>query len=246
MTSAMLPAAAIFDMDGVLVNSNPFHVQKWIEFLKAHRIPFDANAVPRQILGMHNDDAFRTYFGSSLTEAQMRQMGADLEAQFRKTFRPHARPVPGLLKLLNELVQADIPMAVASSAIRANVEFVIDTLALGRFFKALVTGDDVTAHKPAPDIYERAAREIGVEPINCVAFEDSLPGIEAARAAGMKCVAIASTFPMPELRAKSRADLVVESFEGLTLAALRGLFPPASDADAADFARTPQSGDLES
>lgn len=246
MTSAILPAAAIFDMDGVLVNSNPFHVRKWVEFLKAHDIPFDPEAVPRQILGMHNDDAFRTYFGSSLTQAQMRRLGAELEAQFRKTFRSHARPLPGLLKLLDELAHADIPMAVASSAIRANVDFVIDTLKLREFFRVLVSGDDVTAHKPAPDVYELAAGELGVEPSHCAAFEDSLPGIEAARAAGMKCVAIASTFPLPELRAKSGADLVVESFEGLSLAALRGLFPSAPDADSADFTRTPQPGDLES
>lgn len=243
---SLLPAAAIFDMDGVLVNSNPFHVQKWIEFLKAHGIPFDPEKVPGQILGMHNDDAFRAYFGSSLTETQMRQMCAELEAHFRKTFRPYARPVPGLLKLLDELAQADVPMAVASSAIRANVEFVVATLALGRFFKVIVTGDDVTAHKPAPDIYELAAAELGVEPGDSVAFEDSLPGIEAAHTAGMRCVAIASTFPLSELRSKSRADLVVESFDGLSLAALRSLFPPGQGADTADFARTPPPGDLES
>ncbi|MGH9398348.1 MAG: HAD family hydrolase [Terriglobia bacterium] len=224
MPSAIPPAAAIFDMDGVLVNSNPFHVQKWIDLLKQRNIPFDTAAVPRQILGMHNDDAFRRYFGSSMTHEGMRQLGAELEAQFREMFRPYAKPLPGLMALLGELRSAGIPMAVASSAIRANVEFVVDTLGIRPFFRRLVTGDDVKAHKPDPEIYLQAAAGLGVEPAECVAFEDSFPGIAAVKNAGMRCVAIASTFPLDELRSKTRADMVVPGFEGLSLERLRELF----------------------
>ncbi|MGH9451068.1 MAG: HAD family hydrolase [Terriglobia bacterium] len=224
MFSAIPPAAAIFDMDGVLVNSNPFHVQKWIELLKKRNIPFDQEAVPRQILGMHNDDAFRTYFGSSMTREGMRQLGAELEAQFRKMFRPYAKPLPGLTALLGEIKDAGIPMAVASSAIRANVDFVVDTLRIRAFFRCVVSGDDVTAHKPHPEIYLKAAADLGVEPAACVAFEDSFPGIAAVKNAGMVCIAIASTFPIGELRAKSGADMVAAGFEELSLETLRGLF----------------------
>ncbi|MDE3181737.1 MAG: HAD family phosphatase, partial [Acidobacteriota bacterium] len=173
MPVSLLPAAAIFDMDGVLVNSNPFHVQKWLDLLRKRNIPFDPAAVPGQILGKHNDDAFRAYFGASMTQEEMRRLGAELEAQFRINFRPYARPLPGLMDLLSDLRAAGIPMAVASSAVRPNVEFVVDVLGIRPFFRLLITGDDVEAHKPDPEIYLEAAARLGVAARDSVAFEDS-------------------------------------------------------------------------
>jgi beta-phosphoglucomutase len=227
MTLSSLPAAAIFDMDGVLVNSNPFHVKKWIELLERRGVPFVPEEVPKQILGMHNDDAFRAYFGASMTAEEMRRAGEELEARFREVFRPHARPLPGVLALLGRLRDEGIPMAVASSAIRSNVEFVVDVLGIRPFFQRLVSGDDVSSHKPDPEIYLQAASKLGVAPSLCVAFEDSFAGIEAVKNAGMKCVAIASTFPFDELRSKTHADLVLPGFEGLPVEKLRALFIPA-------------------
>jgi beta-phosphoglucomutase-like phosphatase (HAD superfamily) len=115
-------------------------------------------------------------------------------------------------------------MAVASSAMAKNVEFVVDALGFRPYFRCLVSGDEVTHPKPDPEIYLRTARKLGVEPTGCVAFEDSFVGVEAAKRAGMRCVAIASTFPAAELQQQTQADLIVPGFEGLTLGALRGLF----------------------
>lgn len=224
MTSNSLPAAAIFDMDGVLVNSNPYHVEKWIEYLKEKGVSFVEEEVPRKILGMHNDDAFRAYFGGLMSRDEMREEGEALEARFRKVFRPHAQPMPGVVSLLNELRSASIPMAVASSGIRSNVEFVVEVLGIRPFFQFLITGDDVRAHKPDPEIYLAAAAKLGVAPGQCVAFEDSFAGIGAVKNAGMKCVAIASTFPSEDLESKTRADRVVKGFDELSLDAIRGLF----------------------
>ncbi len=226
-------------MDGVLVNSNPFHVEKWIQFLKKRKVIFDLADVPNQILGKHNDDAFRWYFGPSLTREEMRELGAELESEFRETFRPHAKPLPGLRSLLRELRRADIPLAVVSSAIRANVEFIVDVLKLRPCFRCRVSGEDVLAPKPDPEIYLKAAKELAVDPTQCVAFEDSWVGIEAVKKAGMTCVAIASTFPAGELRLKSRADLVVSGFGELSLGTLRGLF---SDARSQTGGRAGKSG----
>lgn len=227
MAFHLLPAAAIFDMDGVLVNSNPFHVKKWIELLEERNIPFDPEDVPRQILGKRNDDAFRIYFGPSMNALEMRQLGADLEARFREAFRPYAKPLPGLVSLLDEIRAEGIPAAVASSAISANVEFVVDVLELRPYFRTLITGDDVRRPKPDPEIYLKAAEELGVDPLGCVGFEDSPVGIEAVKRAGMKCIAIASAFPLDELRHKTQADRAVQGFEELSLEMVRGLFSPA-------------------
>ncbi len=219
-----LPAAAIFDMDGVLVDSNPFHLKKWEALLDEHGIPFDRDDLPRVILGHRNDTAFRHFFGPGLAQEDMEKLGEELEERFRKVFRPHARPLPGLEALIVKCHQADIPMAVASSATVKNVEFIVEALGFRPYFRHVVTGDEVRHPKPHPEIYLMTAEKLGVAPPGCVAFEDSFVGIESAKRAGMACVAIASTFPIDELRDQTQADLAVESFEKLDLEILHGLF----------------------
>jgi beta-phosphoglucomutase len=217
-----LPAAAIFDMDGVLVDSNPFHLRKWMDLLRECKIPYSPEDLPQQILGKRNDDAFRLFFGPQLTRQEIRQFSERLEERFRAAFGAHARPLPGLESLIRQLEAAGVPMAVASSAMRPNIEFIVDSLGFRHFFRALVSGDDVRFPKPHPEIYLKTAKELGVSPAACVAFEDSFPGIGAVKAAGMKCVAIASTFPLEDLRAC--ADLAVASFKDLSIDKLQQLF----------------------
>jgi beta-phosphoglucomutase len=222
---ASLPAAIVFDMDGVLVDSNPFHLQKWAAFLEAHHIPFDPATLAKQTLGWRNDITFRLFFGPQLTSEDCQRLGEELEATFRKVIKPHAKPLPGLPDLLDECHRAGVLMAVASSAMLQNVEFIADALELRPYFHCLVSGDEVSHSKPDPEIYTYTAAKLGIEPARCVAIEDSFVGVESARRAGMKCVAIASTFPLEELRRQTQADLVVKGFEELNLATLRKLFP---------------------
>lgn len=224
-----LPAAVIFDMDGVLVDSNPFHIQKWVELLTRHRIPFNREDLPTQILGQRNDTALRLFFGSQLSDEDRRRHSEELEEKFRTVFRPHAKPLAGLERLCAEIQCAAIPMAVASSAMTKNVEFIVDALGFRRYFRALVTGDEVVRPKPDPEIYLKAAAKLEIEPGACVAFEDSFVGVEAAKRAGMKCVAIASTFPSQELKGQTLADLVVQSFGELNVGLLRQLFTDRQD-----------------
>ena len=219
-----MPSALIFDMDGVLVDSNPFHVQKWIEFLHERGIPYNAEDLPKQILGSRNDTALRRFFGRDLPKGEIEKLSEDLEARFRAAFRPHAQPLLGLKTLMDECRAEGIPLAVASSAMTKNVDFVVDTLKLRSYFASIVTGDDVSRPKPDPEIYIQAAERLTLAPAKCVAFEDSFVGIESAKRASMKCVAIASTFPAEELRSQTQADLVVKNFEELSLARLRELF----------------------
>jgi beta-phosphoglucomutase len=219
-----LPSAVIFDMDGVLVDSNPFHLEKWAEFLTRHRIKFNPDELPRLILGQHNDTALRHFFGETLSAEDSNRLAEELEETFRKTFKAHARPMAGLEEFVRSCKAAGIPVAVASSAMMKNVEFVIDALGFRQYIDYCVSGDDVTHPKPDPEIYLKAARDLGFKPETCVAFEDSFVGIEAAKGAGLKCVAIASTFPLAQLQTQTHADLAVHSFEELTLDRVRELF----------------------
>ncbi len=222
------PHAIIFDMDGVLVNSNPFHLRKWAELLNEHGIRYDEAELPQRVIGLRNDFAFRHYFGSKLGAEEKSRLNEELEAKFRKIFAPHAKPLPGLTELVKACHAAGIPMAVASAAMCKNVEFVVNAVGFRQYFRAMVSGDEVTHSKPDPEIYLTAAGKLGADPASCVAFEDSFVGVEAAKRAGMKCVALGTTFPMDDLRRETHADLIVPGFEGVTLETLRALWTTGS------------------
>jgi HAD superfamily hydrolase (TIGR01509 family) len=219
---AELPAAVIFDMDGVLVNSNPYHLAKWIDFLDHHQISYKEEELPELILGKRNDTAFSHFLGPDLTPQESKRLSEEIEETFRRVFKKHARPLPGLDKLIKECHAAGIPMAVASSAVRANIEFVVDALSYRPYFRTMVSGDEVRHAKPDPEIYLKAAEHLGIDPADAVAFEDSYVGIGAVKNAGMKCVAIASTFPIERLI--PLADLAIPTFEAINLEKLRTLF----------------------
>jgi HAD superfamily hydrolase (TIGR01509 family) len=223
-SEVLLPAAAIFDMDGVLVDSNPFHIRKWIDLLNERQVPFDREELAHIALGPRNRNTIRHYFGDSLSEADVHQLSEELEEKYRAAIRPHAKPLPGLEPLIKELHQADIPMAVASAGMRKNIEFMVDVLGLRPYFRYLISGEEMPRSKPDPEIYLKTAAALGVKPAECAAFEDSFVGVEAVKRAGMKCVAVASTFPVEELRRKTHADLIVTSFEDLRLKTLQSLF----------------------
>ena len=221
-----LPRAVIFDMDGVLVDSNPFHLQKWIGLLEENGIPYDEATLTRRIVGHGNHDLFRVFF-SDLTRWQILRMEESMEEGFRKAFQSHAKPLPGLVPLLDDLRRAGFPLAVASAAVRENVDFVLKTLRLGSYFPHTTTGNDSPHAKPHPGIYLITAEKLGVAPEDCVTFEDSFVGIEAANRAGMKCVAVASTFDRKALQTDSRADRVIDGFEQIGVDDLEGLFTPS-------------------
>ena len=216
--------ALVFDMDGVLVDSNPYHILNWMAFLDARGIAYDPAALPKQILGQRNDNLFRAFLGPEKTAKEFDRLSDELEVGFRRAFLPNAKPLPGLAALIEECHGAGVPMAVASSAATENVHFIVDALKFRPYFRSLLSGAEVTHPKPHPEIYLKSAEKLGIEPARCVAFEDSFVGLESASRAGMKVVAIASTFPWNELERHGHADLIVGSFEELRLESLRKLF----------------------
>jgi HAD superfamily hydrolase (TIGR01509 family) len=220
----LLPAAIIFDMDGVLVDSNPFHLRKWVDLLQAHGIPFNEQELPKIVLGPPNDVTFHHYLGKDLSRDQLAELGEELEANFRREIGPHARAFPGVRRFIEECHAQGIAMAVASMAIAKNVNFIISALGLRNYFREVLALDEIVHPKPDPEVFLKAADKLGVNHAACAVFEDSFVGIEAAIRAGMKCVAIASTFPAEELRRKTHADLIVPSFEAVSLQMLRHLF----------------------
>ena len=157
-------------MDGVLVNSNPHHLAKWVSFLDRHQISYKEEELPELILGKRNDTAFRYFMGPDLTPEEIERLSQEIEEDFREVFKPHAKPLPGLDALIKECHTAEIPMAVASSAARENIEFVVDRPGLRPYLRTMVNVDEETPAKPYPENYLKTAEHPGINPAEAVAF----------------------------------------------------------------------------
>lgn len=194
MADAWLDAglAMIFDMDGVIVDSNPWHTQAWLIYLRRHGIDF-GDTLADQMYGKRNEELVPEFFGQGLSAAEIARHGADKEALYREMIAPRFEDalVPGVRELIAR--HAALPMGVATNAEPANVDFVLGKAGLRGYFRAIVDGQQVRHAKPHPEIYLLAAQRLGVEPRNCIVFEDSFSGVEAARAAGTRVVGLRTT-----------------------------------------------------
>ena len=213
---------AIFDWDGVVIDSAENHRLSWRTLAERHGLPF-------------SDDMFKTTFGQTnryiipniyrwtLDHAEADALSKEKEIIYRQIATERGVPlVKGVKEFLKSLKSVGIKTGVGSSASLENITFAIEKCGLDGLFDAVASMEDVTRSKPAPDVFLAAARKLGAEPENCVVFEDSLHGIEAASAAGMKKAAVATTFPHSFWDAQN-VDMTIDSFESLSPSAIAGL-----------------------
>lgn len=208
--------AAIFDMDGVIADTNPYHTIAWREYYERNGKPLSDEDFVRYVSGNHNRAIVRHLFdGRDLTDEEAYRLGDEKEALFRELYAPHLVPVPGLPEFLKALKAAGIKTAVGTSAPVENLDFVMEKLNLREYFDVLLHEKLVTRPKPDPEIYQRAMYLLGVSPTDSIIFEDSMTGIRAARAAGARVVGVATTHSPEELQTVT--DWVIRDFEGLTV-----------------------------
>ena len=205
-----MPAArqVVFDLDGVMVDSEPVHERANAEYLRRFGVGPDQELLD-DMMGRRVRE---------LTDALAARLGldperafADREAIFWRLLDQGLEPMPGLHAAVERLAGAGLPMAVASSGTRAYVEHVLERLRLRAAFAAVVSGEDVRHGKPDPEIYLLAAERLRADPGDCVAIEDTTHGIAAARGAGMRAVAV--THPMNATLDLSAADAVVADLD---------------------------------
>ncbi len=211
--------AALFDMDGTLVDNTLAHMRAFEIFCARYGVTGWKEKLS-QAFGMGNDDIMRLIMPAELIrERGLASLAEEKEAIYREIYAPEIRPVKGLVPLLESLRAAGVRCAVGSSGCRANVDFVLEKCRIGEFFDARISGDRVTRCKPDPEIYLTAAAALGMAPAECVVFEDAKAGIESARRAGVGCVvALATTLPREVLERETDADVI-----GATFADLPGL-----------------------
>ena len=218
--------AAIFDMDGVLVDTYHAHYRSWLEMAEPEGLHFsEAQFAPT--FGRTSREIIEHFWGRNrYDQDQIAALDARKEAAFRRLIEADFPAMPGVDELLKRLHQAGFKLAIGSSGPPENVELVLQKLGSSRLFEAVVTGRDVTRGKPDPQVFLLAAQRLGLPPGRCAVIEDAPAGIAAAQAAGMASVGLLST-------GRTTADLaaaqaVVRTLDDISPPMLRDLIDQCS------------------
>jgi HAD superfamily hydrolase (TIGR01509 family) len=204
----------IFDMDGVLVKSEPVDLRAWLQVLQRYGVTVERNDL-RKVVGMPTPQVLEHLgkkFGKKLPE--------DLVHEKRDVFYQLAEveleEMPGVREILDELVMRDIPVGLASASESKRIQLALRKTGLTPYFRVIASGESVKRNKPAPDLYLHVARCLGVSPEHCAVVEDSVIGVQAAKAAGMAVFGYASSLPEDVLR-KAGATAVFSSFSDMSI-----------------------------
>lgn len=204
--------SAIWDMDGVLVDTGQLHYQAWVKTFAEYDIPF-SETVFKKTFGMNNEGILTYLFKEPPAKSLILEISNKKETLFRAQIRGNAQLMPGVAAWLSRLKESGYTQAIASSAPQANIDALIDELKIRDYFGAIVSGFDLPG-KPDPAVFLRAASQLNSPPARCVVIEDATAGIEGARRAGMKCIAVTTTNPAHAL---SGANIVVDRLTTLPI-----------------------------
>jgi beta-phosphoglucomutase len=211
----------IFDVDGTMVDNKDYHQRAWIELCRRHGMNLTSEIYRTRIHARPNDKIIPDIFGGDISAGDVEKIALEKETVYRDLYRPYVRPLPGLLRLLNELKSHGIPCAAASNSPAGNVELVIDTLAIRDYFGSIISADDVSHGKPDPEIFLTSAKRLGLSPQRCIVFEDSAPGFEAARRSGCPYIAITFGADSGHLENAAGAAAIHKDYTDISVAELQ-------------------------
>jgi HAD superfamily hydrolase (TIGR01509 family) len=205
---------AIFDLDGTIVDNMPVHVEAFAVFVQRHGLAPVTLSDRRRLDGKRNRDIFPDLFNRPLSDDELRAYADEKEQLYRAFSTGRLSPMAGFDRLLTRLERLHVAVAVATSAPPENVVHTLRELGLTNRLGLIVRSDEVPRGKPWPDVFLAAARRLGVPPGECVAFEDAPVGVAAAAAAGMRTVALTTSFEAVDFAAQAvPPDHVVRDFE---------------------------------
>ena len=183
----MQQKAFIFDLNGTMIDDMDFHIRAWHSILTSLGAELSLEQVKLECYGK-NEELLERIFPGRFSNEEMQRMILQKEQTYQLEFKPHLKLIAGLASFLQKAHAESIPMGIGSAALPMNINYVLDGLQIRHYFKAIVSAVDVAFSKPHPETFLSCAKQLGVEPSNCIVFEDSPKGVLAAKMAGMQSV----------------------------------------------------------
>jgi beta-phosphoglucomutase len=212
--------AALFDIDGTLMDNNEYHKMAWMQYLEGQGKKMSDEEFKKNVSGRTNLDAVQRIYGKEMSDQEASKYYLAKEEIYRKLYQPYISPIHGLLEFLKDLQDHGIVMVIATSGIQVNIDFMFEHIPIKQYFKEVIQSKDITKGKPDPEIFTKAAQAGGFPPENCVVFEDSLAGVKAAKKAGIKVVALTTSEEKKDLK---KADLVIKNYNEINCHKLTSL-----------------------
>jgi beta-phosphoglucomutase len=191
--------AVIFDMDGVIAHTNPYHSMAFREFFGKRGLQPTDEEFAQHMFGKSNSYILKHFLGRPVTGEEFVSMENEKEGLFREIYAEHVKDINGFLEFLNSLKEAGFKTGVATSAPRANLDLIMGKLGFESQMESVLASENVTKHKPDPEVYLKSSANLGVDPKDCIVFEDSFSGVTAGLNAGMKVVGVLSSHTKEEL-----------------------------------------------
>lgn len=197
----MTKTAFLFDLNGTIIDDMEFHAKAWYNILVNQLgAKLTWEEVKKEMYGKNEELLIRIFGKNQFTKEQMTEMSFEKERGYQKEYTPHLKLIKGLDAFFEKAQHLEIPMAIGSAAIMFNIDYILDGLNLRHYFKAIVSADDVTISKPHPETFTKGADLLGVPYTNCIVFEDSPKGVEAAYKAGMQAVVLKTYHTVEEFK----------------------------------------------
>lgn len=214
--------AVIFDMDGVIIDSNPLITLAWKTFFLNHGIDLNAYQLVNYIFGRTAKDTLSSVFNRELSQNEIEEYTYLVGQHVRKLYISQGTLIPGLKEFVKQLRLNEIPLGLATSGTPEDVSIVLNLANISEDFSAIFDSSKTHLPKPHPEVYQKTANALNIDPSHCCVFEDSFSGIQAAKAAGMKVIGVATTHSAIEL--KPYVDDVIADYTKIGISYLQNLF----------------------
>jgi len=213
--------AVIFDMDGVICHTNPYHSMAFREFFSTRELSPTDEEFAAHMFGKSNSYILTHFLKRTIAGEELLQLEDEKESLFRKIYEPFVEPITGITAFMSDLKSNGVKMGVATSAPRANLDLILSKVAIREILGSILASEDVKKHKPDPEVYLSSAVNLGVSADQCVVFEDSFSGVSAALNAGMRVVGVLSSHTKEEL---PPCSLYINDYTDLSFEQIKNLF----------------------
>nr|WP_294873723.1 HAD family phosphatase [uncultured Pedobacter sp.] len=205
--------AVIFDMDGVICHTNPYHSLAFREFFSTRNLAPTDEEFAQHMFGKSNSYILSHFLKRKIEGEELLQLEQEKEGLFRKIYEPNVEPISGLVEFINNLKNNGAKLGVATSAPYANLELILNKVPIREILGSIMASEDVKKHKPDPEVYLTSAKNLGISPDQCIVFEDSFSGVSAALNAGMKVVGVLTSHTKEEL---PPCNLYIDDYKDLS------------------------------